>query len=283
MLNSKRLLAGASGYSFKEWKGVFYPQSIKPDAMLAWYAERLPTVEINNTFYRMPAAAMLENWARATPAGFRFAIKASRPSCGFCRRTIAPHSSFATLPGSTTRSTMRCGAPGRRFASPSARTTRRRRWSRRRPGVTCGCASRPTRTKTCNNGAARLRNAAGATPSCTSCTSRPRRPTRRRSCAWRRRISVSRGEPHMAAEGLKASPGEGLKVYWRPGCSSCVRVKEFLSGLGVEYESVNVSATPEAMEDLRRLGVRTVPVVRKGDEYVFAQELADVSRFLGRD
>ena len=87
----------------------------------------------------------------------------------------------------------------------------------------------------------------------------------------------------MAAEGLKASPGEGLKVYWRPGCSSCVRVKEFLSGLGVEYESVNVSATPEAMEDLRRLGVRTVPVVRKGDEYVFAQELADVSRFLGRD
>ena len=57
---------------------MFYPESIKPDAMLAWYAERLPTVEINNTFYRMPAAAMLENWARATPAGFRFAIKASR-------------------------------------------------------------------------------------------------------------------------------------------------------------------------------------------------------------
>ena len=78
MLNSKRLLAGASGYSFKEWKGVFYPASIKPEAMLAWYAERLPTVEINNTFYRMPAAAVLENWARATPEGFRFAIKASR-------------------------------------------------------------------------------------------------------------------------------------------------------------------------------------------------------------
>ena len=78
MLNSKRLLAGASGYSFKEWKGVFYPASIRPEAMLAWYAERLPTVEINNTFYRMPAAAVLENWARATPEGFRFAIKASR-------------------------------------------------------------------------------------------------------------------------------------------------------------------------------------------------------------
>jgi glutaredoxin len=74
-----------------------------------------------------------------------------------------------------------------------------------------------------------------------------------------------------------------LKVYWRPGCSSCVRVKEFLTGLGVEYESVNVSAKPEAMEELRELGVRTVPVVARGSEYVFAQELADVSRFLGRN
>jgi uncharacterized protein YecE (DUF72 family) len=78
MRNSKRLLAGASGYSFKEWKGIFYPQDMKPEAMLAWYAGRLPTVEINNTFYRMPAPGMLENWARTTPADFRFAIKASR-------------------------------------------------------------------------------------------------------------------------------------------------------------------------------------------------------------
>ena len=78
MRNSKRLLAGASGYSFKEWKGEFYPQDMKPDAMLAWYAGRLPTVEINNSFYRMPSAAVLENWARSTPEGFRFAIKASR-------------------------------------------------------------------------------------------------------------------------------------------------------------------------------------------------------------
>lgn len=73
-----------------------------------------------------------------------------------------------------------------------------------------------------------------------------------------------------------------LKVYWRPGCSSCVRVKEFLTGLGVPFESVNVSARPEAMEELRALGVRTVPVVARGKDYVFAQELADVSRFLGR-
>ena len=57
---------------------MFYPQDMKPEAMLAWYAGRLPTVEINNSFYRMPATAVLENWARSTPAGFRFAIKASR-------------------------------------------------------------------------------------------------------------------------------------------------------------------------------------------------------------
>jgi glutaredoxin/uncharacterized damage-inducible protein DinB len=73
-----------------------------------------------------------------------------------------------------------------------------------------------------------------------------------------------------------------LRVYWRPGCSSCVKVKEFLTNLGVEYESINVSARPEAMEELREMGVRTVPVVARGKEYVFAQELADVSQFVGR-
>jgi uncharacterized protein YecE (DUF72 family) len=51
---------------------------MKPDGMLAWYSERLPTVEINNTFYQMPKAGVLENWAAATPADFRFAIKAPR-------------------------------------------------------------------------------------------------------------------------------------------------------------------------------------------------------------
>ena len=73
-----KLLAGASGYSFKEWKGAFYPADMRPEAMLEWYGGRLPTVEINNTFYRMPKAAMLEAWAATTPAHFRFAIKASR-------------------------------------------------------------------------------------------------------------------------------------------------------------------------------------------------------------
>ena len=75
---ARRLFAGASGYSFKEWCGPFYPEKLKPDAMLGWYSERLPAVEINNTFYRMPATAMLEHWVQTTPAEFRFAIKASR-------------------------------------------------------------------------------------------------------------------------------------------------------------------------------------------------------------
>ena len=73
-----KILAGASGSSFKEWQGSFYPEKIKPDAMLEWYARRLPTVEINNTFYQMPKTAVLEKWAQVTPSAFRFAIKAPR-------------------------------------------------------------------------------------------------------------------------------------------------------------------------------------------------------------
>ena len=73
-----KLWAGASGYSFKEWKGSFYPQKIKPEEMLPWYAERLPTVEINNTFYQMPKETTLAHWAEVTPPAFRFAIKASQ-------------------------------------------------------------------------------------------------------------------------------------------------------------------------------------------------------------
>lgn len=73
-----QVLAGASGYSYKEWQGSFYPARIKPDDMLAIYAQQLPTVEINNTFYRMPRASVLQRWAETVPEHFRFAIKASR-------------------------------------------------------------------------------------------------------------------------------------------------------------------------------------------------------------
>ena len=77
-MTTAKLFAGASGYSFKEWKGVFYPDDIKAEDMLAFYSARLPTVEINNTFYRMPKTSVIENWAAATPAEFRFSIKASQ-------------------------------------------------------------------------------------------------------------------------------------------------------------------------------------------------------------
>ncbi|MEO8345740.1 MAG: DUF72 domain-containing protein [Betaproteobacteria bacterium] len=73
-----KLLAGASGYAFKEWKGVFYPDDIKTEDMLAFYSARLPTVEINNTFYRMPKSSVFENWAAVVPKVFQFSIKASQ-------------------------------------------------------------------------------------------------------------------------------------------------------------------------------------------------------------
>jgi uncharacterized protein YecE (DUF72 family) len=77
-MTTAKLLAGASGYSFKEWKGVFYPEDIKAEDMLACYSRQLPTVEINNTFYRMPKTSVVEHWAAAVPEDFRFAIKASQ-------------------------------------------------------------------------------------------------------------------------------------------------------------------------------------------------------------
>ena len=73
-----RVLTGTSGFSYKEWKGTFYPEDLPADAMLAYYAERLPAVEINNTFYRMPKPALLEGWATQVPEAFRFVLKASQ-------------------------------------------------------------------------------------------------------------------------------------------------------------------------------------------------------------
>lgn len=73
-----RILAGTSGWSFKEWKGSFYPKELPDDGMLGYYASRFPAVEINNTFYRMPKESVLIDWAAKVPAEFRFAIKASQ-------------------------------------------------------------------------------------------------------------------------------------------------------------------------------------------------------------
>jgi uncharacterized protein YecE (DUF72 family) len=67
---------GTSGYSYKEWKGSFYPGKLPAKEMLGYYAGRFRTVEINSTFYRMPTAAVLESWAGQVPADFRFVLKA---------------------------------------------------------------------------------------------------------------------------------------------------------------------------------------------------------------
>jgi uncharacterized protein YecE (DUF72 family) len=72
------MLTGTSGYSYKEWLGRFYPEKLPAADMLRYYAGHFPTVEINNTFYRMPAEAMLARWAEEVPAHFAFTLKAPR-------------------------------------------------------------------------------------------------------------------------------------------------------------------------------------------------------------
>ena len=71
-----RVLVGTSGYSYKEWKGTFYPEDLPAAKMLPYYASRFGTVEINNTFYRMPEAKMLEKWGTEVPEHFVFILKA---------------------------------------------------------------------------------------------------------------------------------------------------------------------------------------------------------------
>jgi uncharacterized protein YecE (DUF72 family) len=71
-----RVAAGTSGYSYPAWRGSFYPQGLPTRGMLTFYGERFDTVEINNTFYRMPTAASLSAWAAQVPEAFRFALKA---------------------------------------------------------------------------------------------------------------------------------------------------------------------------------------------------------------
>ena len=67
---------GTSGFQYAEWKGKFYPEDLPASKMLAFYAERFPTTEVNYTFHRIPSAKTIENWTRQTPARFRFVLKA---------------------------------------------------------------------------------------------------------------------------------------------------------------------------------------------------------------
>lgn len=74
---------------------------------------------------------------------------------------------------------------------------------------------------------------------------------------------------------------ERVRVFWQPGCTSCLRTKEFLTRAGVDYESINVHGNEAAMAELAKLGARSVPIVARGEKFVFAQTIGDVIGFLG--
>jgi uncharacterized protein YecE (DUF72 family) len=76
---------GTSGWNYTEWRGSFYPGDMKPAGMLAYYAERFSTVEVNNTFYRTPTAKTVAGWATAVPARFTFVLKAPQRITHFAR------------------------------------------------------------------------------------------------------------------------------------------------------------------------------------------------------
>ena len=85
-----RVLVGTSGYNYPEWRGTFYPEKFSTDKMLAYYAERFSTVEINYTFYRMPNEKLLAGWSAGTPEHFRSRSRRrggsrTMPSCSAAR------------------------------------------------------------------------------------------------------------------------------------------------------------------------------------------------------
>src|SRR5262249_37441899 len=73
---SMKLNAGTSGYSYKPWRGRFYPKNLPDQQMLRFYGERFRAVEINNSFYQMPTALTLRSWVKDVGVGFQFALKA---------------------------------------------------------------------------------------------------------------------------------------------------------------------------------------------------------------
>lgn len=79
------IYVGTSGYSYKEWKGSFYPEKLAAKDMLPYYSERLHAVELNNTFYRMPKLEMVQSWKAQVPDNFRFSVKASQRITHFKR------------------------------------------------------------------------------------------------------------------------------------------------------------------------------------------------------
>jgi len=80
---------------------------------------------------------------------------------------------------------------------------------------------------------------------------------------------------------MTAPAASRVRVYWMPGCTSCLRTKEFLTQQGVDYESINAQNNPEAQAELKRLGARGMPVVAMGDRFTLCQSFGDVLKFLG--
>ena len=80
----------------------------------------------------------------------------------------------------------------------------------------------------------------------------------------------------------QASPEDRtIKAYWQPGCTSCLRMKEFLTKHGIPFVSVNVLEDRDAFAELETLGIRSVPIVRRGDDWANGQVLRDVARVAG--
>ena len=97
-----RVYVGVSGFAYEEWRNRFYPEGLPASRFLEHYATRLPTVELNHTFHRFPAPALVERWLRVTPASFRFCLKVQRSishsAAGFPKEEAAASFANAVAP-----------------------------------------------------------------------------------------------------------------------------------------------------------------------------------------
>jgi len=93
---------GTSGYHYKHWRGPFYPEKIAANKMLEFYAKHFDTVELNNSFYRLPPETAFAEWRRSTPSNFVFAVKASR-FLTHNKKLKDPDNALQNLPSRATR------------------------------------------------------------------------------------------------------------------------------------------------------------------------------------
>ena len=143
----RRVWIGCSGYSYKHWRGPFYPAGLPVARQLDYYVRYFPTVELNNTFYTLPAARTFERWRDAVPSGFCFAVKASR-YLTHMKRLIEPAEPLARLferitllgpaLGPSCTSCRRAGASTPSGSPPSSTRCRRAISTRSRCGTRAG-------------------------------------------------------------------------------------------------------------------------------------------------